>query len=140
MPPIIGIQFSPKGKQYHFDTQGITDLVPGDRVVVETARGRQLGIVVNYVPDTELDGRACKPIERRATPRDLVLQQHWQSKGLNALVTCREEAGNLGLKGYKFIKADYNFDGSQVTILYTTEKKKGNLSALQRSLRRSLRS
>ncbi len=140
MPPIIGIQFNLKGKQYHFDTQGISDLVPGDRVVVETARGRQLGIVVNYVPEKELDGRACKPIERRATPRDLVLQQHWQSKGLHALVTCREEAAKMDLKGYKFVKADYNFDGSQVTILYTTEKKKGNLPALQRTLRRALRS
>jgi cell fate regulator YaaT (PSP1 superfamily) len=140
MPPIIGIQFSPKGKQYHFDTQGITDLVPGDRVVVETARGRQLGIVVDYVSEKELDGRVCKPIERKATPQDLVLQQHWQSKGLHALVTCREEAGKLGLKGYKFVRAEYNFDGSQVTILYATERKKGNLAALQRVMRRSLRS
>ena len=140
MPPIIGIQFQPKGKQYHFDTQGITDLVPGDRVVVETARGRQLGIVVGYVPEKELNGRTCKPIERRATPRDLVLQQQWQTKGLHALVTCQERADKLGLKGYKFVKAEYNFDGSQVTILYTTEKTKGNLPALQRELRRALRS
>jgi cell fate regulator YaaT (PSP1 superfamily) len=138
MPPIVGIQFQPKGKQYHFDTQGITDLLPGDRVVVETARGRQLGIVSGYVPKEKLDGRACKPITRRATPRDLVMQQQWQAKELPALITCQEQAAKLGLKGYKFFKAEYNFDGSKITILYTTEKK-GNLTPLQRELRRILR-
>jgi cell fate regulator YaaT (PSP1 superfamily) len=139
MPPIVGIQFQPKGRQYHFDAQGIADLVPGDRVVVETTRGRQLGIVVGYVSEEELDGRACKPIERRATPRDLVMQQYWQARELSALIACQEQAEKLDLRGYKFVKAEYNFDGSQVTILYTTEKKKGNLNALRRELRRSLR-
>lgn len=139
MPPIISIQFAPTGKQYHFDAQGITDLVPGDRVVVETTRGRQLGIFVAYVPDNELDGRGCKPIERRATARDLVMQQQWQAKELNALIACQELAEKQGLGGYKFVKAEYNFDGSQVTILYSTERKKGDLGALQRELRRSLR-
>lgn len=139
MSPIVGIQFQPKGRQYHFDAQGIADLVPGDRVVVETTRGRQLGIVVGYVSEEELDGRACKPIERRATPRDLVMQQYWQARELSALIACQEQAEKLGLRGYKFVKAEYNFDGSQVTILYTTEKKKGNLNALRRELRRSLR-
>jgi cell fate regulator YaaT (PSP1 superfamily) len=139
MPPIVGIQFQPTGRQYHFDAQGIADLVPGDRVVVETTRGRQLGIVVGYVSEEELEGRACKPIERRATPRDLVMQQYWQGRELSALIACQEQAERLDLRGYKFIKAEYNFDGSQVTILYTTEKKKGNLNALRRELRRALR-
>jgi cell fate regulator YaaT (PSP1 superfamily) len=139
MPPIIGIRFQPKGRQYHFDAQGIADLVPGDRVVVETTRGRQLGIVVGYISEEELDGRACKPIERRATPRDLVMQQYWQARELSALIACQEQAERLDLRGYKFVKAEYNFDGSQVTILYTTEKKKGDLNALRRELRRALR-
>jgi len=139
MPPIIGIQFNPTGKRYHFDAQGISDLLPGDRVVVETSRGRQLGIVTGYVPKEKLEGRSCKPIERRATPRDLVMQRQWQAKALSALVTCREQAKKLGLKGYKFVRAEYNFDGSQVTILYTTEKKRAELTTLQRELRRALR-
>jgi cell fate regulator YaaT (PSP1 superfamily) len=139
MPPVVGIQFSPVGKQYHFDAKGITDLQPGDRVVVNTSRGKQLGIVIDYVPDEELEGRACKPIERRATPRDLVMQQQWQAKALSAVVTCAEKAEELGLQGYKFIQAEYNFDGTQVTILYTAEKKRGDLGELQRELRRMLR-
>ena len=139
MPPIVGIQFSPTGKQYHFDAKGITDLIPGDRVVVETSRGRQLGVVTGYIPKQALEGRSCKPIERRATARDLIMQQQFQAKALNALVSCRQKAENLGLAGYKFVKAEYNYDGSQVTILYSTEKKSGNLDALKRELRRAFR-
>jgi cell fate regulator YaaT (PSP1 superfamily) len=139
MPPVVGIQFSPVGKNYHFDAKGITDLCPGDRVVVNTSRGKQLGIVTGYVPEDELEGRTCKPIERRATPRDLVMQQQWQAKALSAVVTCTEKAEELGLKGFKFVQAEYNFDGSQVTILYTADKKRGDLGELQRALRRILR-
>jgi cell fate regulator YaaT (PSP1 superfamily) len=139
VPPIVSIQFNPVGKQYHFDAQGITDLEPGDRVVVQTSRGKQLGIVVNYTPEEELKGRICKPIERRATPRDLVMLEQWKSRELNALVTCREKAEELGIKGYKFIKAEYNYDGSQITILFTTDKRRAEQSDLQRQLRRILR-
>jgi len=139
MAPIIALQFHPTGRRYHFDAQGITDLQPGDRVVVKTTRGRQLGIVAGYVPKEKLDGRASKPIERRATPRDLVLQRQWQAKALGALVACREQAEKLGVKGSKFVKAEYSFDGSQVTILYTTEKKRTDLNILRRDLRRALR-
>ncbi len=139
MAPIIALQFHPTGRRYHFDAQGIADLQPGDRVVVKTTRGRQLGIVAGYVPKEKLDGRASKPIERRATPRDLVLQRQWQAKALGALISCRELAEKLGIKGAKFVKAEYSFDGSQVTILYSTEKKRTDLNILGRELRRALR-
>ena len=139
MPPIVAIQFQPTGRSYHFDSRGIDDLEPGDRVVVETSRGRQLGIVTGYVPEKELEGRSCKPIERRATPRDLLRQEQWQAKAPSALLACREQVEQLGLKGYKFIKAEYNYDGTQVTILYTTDKKRSELGELERNLRRSLR-
>jgi len=138
MPPIVAIQFSPVGKRYHFDARGISDLCPGDRVVVETSRGRQLGIVSGYVKEDEMGGRVCKPIERVATARDLVMQQEWQTKALSALVHCRELAEKQKLKGYKFIKAEYNFDGSQITLLYTTDKKGAELGELKRDLRKEL--
>jgi cell fate regulator YaaT (PSP1 superfamily) len=139
MPPIIAIQFGSVGKRYHFDAQGITDLQPGDRVVVETSRGKQLGIVNSYVTDEQTGGRSCKPIERRATPRDLAMQQHWDSQALGVLVTCAERAEQLGLYGYRFVKAEYNFDGSQVTIHYTADRKRPEQTQLERDLRRALR-
>ncbi len=136
---IVGVQFGPVGKQYHFDAQGIADLQPGDRVVVRTSRGKQLGIITGYVPKEQLDSRSYKPIERRASPQDLVQQQQWDAKAHSALVACVDKAQELGLTDYKFVRAEYNFDGSQVTIFYTTERKRSDVRALHRELRRALR-
>ena len=45
-PQIAGVRFQPTGKVYHFDATRFSDLQPGDFVLVETSRGRQLGEVM----------------------------------------------------------------------------------------------
>ena len=115
------------------------DLEPGQHVVVETVRGRQLGQVIGFVSAEEAGSRNYKRIERLATPRDQLMQQAWQAKELDALITCREKAANIGkFKGVTFIKATYNFDGSNLTFVYTAEEKI-NSSPLARELRKSFR-
>ena len=44
MGTIIGVQFQKNGKLYYFDANGY-DVKPGDYVVVDTARGYDLGEV-----------------------------------------------------------------------------------------------
>ena len=69
MPRVVGVAFKPVTKIYHFDPAEYDDLQPGDRVVVETTRGRTLGRVVfapREVPDSEIGGQ-LKPVIRRAT-------------------------------------------------------------------------
>ncbi len=136
---IIGVRLQKLGKLYHFDAADhAIDL--GDYVIVDTKRGYQLGQVITYVaPEDVFRARGMKKIERKATPRDMVLKQVWQDKELNALITCREQADRLKFKGdIKFIKAEYNFDGSWITFLYTTENKKANVEPLRREMVRIL--
>lgn len=132
---VIGIRLQKLGKLYHFET-GEADVDPGDYVIVGTRRGLQLGQVITFVaPEDVFRARNMKQIERKATPRDMVLKQVWQDKELNALITCREQANRLQLpRDIKYIKAQYNFDGSWLTILYSTENKKANVDALRREL------
>ena len=75
-PYLVGIRFQKVGKIYHFDASSCRDIQIGDFAVVETSRGRQLGEVVQVVDDStpSPEGR-WKPIQRKATPRDLVLRQ-----------------------------------------------------------------
>lgn len=137
---IAGIQFQKLGKTYHFSIKGHDDVALEDWVIVETKRGRQLGQVNKFVSEEETRRRrGIKPIVRKATPRELVLQQIWQGKELDALITSRERAHKQGVRGVKFVKAQYNYDGSWLTILYTTEDKNTNLGKLRSSLSRSLR-
>ena len=138
--PFIGVRFQKLGKLYHFRT-GRHDVDVNDTVIVETRRGRQLGTVVTFIePEKVIRRRSVRPIERPATPRELVLQQVWDTKNLDALITCRELAYKLNVQDVKFIRAAYSFDGSWLTVYYTTEQRKMNLSELRRNLSRRLQS
>ncbi len=136
----VGVRFQKLGKLYHFRLGSIEGIDPGDHVIVETKRGQQLGQVVAYIdPDSVHRKSTLRTIKRSATPRDLVMKQFWEAKELDALITCRERATKKGINDVKFLKAEYSFDGSWLTISYTSENKKLDLKSLQRSLNRSLR-
>ncbi len=64
MPIVCGIQFRGAGKIYFFDPASVQDLAEGDRVVVETARGRELGSVAqapHQVDESKIVGE-LKPV------------------------------------------------------------------------------
>jgi cell fate regulator YaaT (PSP1 superfamily) len=120
---IAGVRFHKVGKLYHFDYSAYPNLVSGDFVIVETARGRQMGQIVSFALAEEAS-RDYKPIMRPATPRDLVLKQHWETQQDEALEKCKEKARHLGnFDEVKFVAAQYNYDGSMLTFLFTAEDK-----------------
>lgn len=136
----VGIRFQKLGKLYHFKVGEQKDFIPGDYVVVETKRGKQLGQVIAFIEPEEIQNRkGVRPVQRKATPRDLVMKQVWESRELDALITCREEASKQNIKDAKFVKADFSFDGSWLTISYTTENKRIDVRSLQSNLGRMLR-
>jgi cell fate regulator YaaT (PSP1 superfamily) len=140
MAQAIGVRFRKLGKLYHFDLGDHAGIEPGDYVIVDTKRGRQLGQVIAYIePDKVYRGRSLRVIERPATPRDLIMQQVWREKELPALITCREKSSELGIRDVKFVKAEYSFDGSWLTFYYNTENKKINLNRLRTALNRTYR-
>ncbi len=137
----IGIRFQKLGKLYHFKLADGMDCDPGDHVIVDTKRGRQLGQIVAFVePGSLHQPRKVKTIHNLATPRDLVMKQVWEAKELDALITCRERAEEFGIKDAKFLKAEYSFDGAWLTISYNSENKKLNVRPLQKALNRTFRS
>lgn len=139
-PFVIGIRFQKIGKVYHFDASKYRDLSPGDFAVVDTRRGLQLGQVVQILDADSLNTHGkgkWKPIQRRATPRDLVMRQVWEKKQLEATINCRAKASELGLDGIKIVTTEFSFDGKHLTILYSSEgDEKGNLKPLRQSMRK----
>lgn len=140
---IAGVRFFDVGKVYHFGCDHLPDLMVGDPVIVETTRGRQLGQVMILLPLGEDENkRDYKPILRKATAADLMSQKLWKARETEALITCREKAAEIGgLDGVKFVAAQYNFDGTLLTFLYSSEDKPNTTrlkSALQRSFKAKL--
>jgi len=135
---VASVRFQPTGKAYYFDASDHRDLRPGDFVLVETARGRQLGEVVGVRPLREGEDRKnLKPVLRQATGRDLALRQQWQRKEAEALVIAREAAAQLGLP-IKVVVAEYTFDGQRLTLLYASEEKGLDLNELLQHLQRKV--
>jgi cell fate regulator YaaT (PSP1 superfamily) len=131
---VAGIRFQKLGRLYHFDCSEFPDLNGGDFVIVETVRGRQMGQVMGFTEPNE-EEREYKSILRIASPRDLLMKQTWEAKQLEALITCREKAYHLG--GYeacKFLEAQYNYDGSMLTILFSSDDNKTNTNRLRAAL------
>jgi cell fate regulator YaaT (PSP1 superfamily) len=133
---LIGVRFTKVGKIYHFDTSAVPDVVVGEHVIVDTSRGKHLGEVIQLVQDLpEKPEGGWRSVERRANPRDLLLQQSWQSKQTEAMINCRARASEIGLKDVKIVTAEYNYDGSRLAFLFSTESEdKVDLKSLKKDM------
>ncbi|HPH97690.1 MAG TPA: regulatory iron-sulfur-containing complex subunit RicT [Anaerolineaceae bacterium] len=137
-PWVVGVRFSKVGKIYHFDARNVPDITAGDFVVVETARGWQLGQVAEVLRDSNVVPEGgLKPVDRRATPRDLVIRQSWQCREEGVVAECQKRSRDLKLQGVKIIQAEYSFDGSRLTIMFSTEtEEKVELKSLRQDMQR----
>jgi cell fate regulator YaaT (PSP1 superfamily) len=135
-PNIIGVRFTKVGKIYHFDSSAVPDLGVGEHVIVDTSRGRHLGEVVQVVKETPPKPEGgWRSVERRATPRDLLLLQSWQSRQTEAMINCRARASELKLREIKIVSAEYNYDGSRLAFLFSTEsEEKVDLKSLKKDM------
>lgn len=137
-PRVVGVRFSKVGKIYHFDARHTPDITTGDFVVVETARGWQLGQVAEVLADSSrVPEGGLKSVDRRATPRDLVIRQSWQCREEGVVAECQKRARELRLQGVKIVQAEYSFDGSRLTIMFSTEtEEKAELKSLRQDMQR----
>ena len=118
--PIVGIRFQAVGKVYHYNAAGYPDLKVGAWVVVDTARGRQMGQVATLKPPRN-HGGPYKRIERLAAGRDMAMRHFYERKELEAMINCRAESAALKLP-IKIVRAEYAFDGQTVTFLYSADQ------------------
>jgi len=116
MADIVGIRFKRAGKVYYFDPAD-TELEVNDYVVVETARGLELGQVV-ISPGQVLASDVEKPLKsvvRKAEPEDIQHAEELEVKEREALAECGKLIEKLDLP-MKLLSAEYNLDGSRLTL------------------------
>jgi cell fate regulator YaaT (PSP1 superfamily) len=135
-PNIVGVRFSKIGKIYHFDSASLGSVQAGERVIVDTSRGKHLGEVIQVLPEAPSRPEGgWRVVERRATPRDLLLQQSWQARQTEAMINCRARASELRLTGIKIVAAEYNYDGSRLVFLFSTDSDdKPDLRSLRKDM------
>jgi cell fate regulator YaaT (PSP1 superfamily) len=121
MPDIVGVRFKKAGKVYYFSPGGI-DLKALEYVVVQTARGMEIG-QVTITPKQVLAAEATgelKPILRKASQEDLQRTRQFAEKEQAALAECNQLVAKLKLP-MKLVAAEYNLDGGRLTFFFTAE-------------------
>ncbi len=123
MAEIVGVVFRGGVKVYHFDPAGL-ELCRGDRVVVQTSSGPEIGQVVEspkIVDDSELPA-PLKKVVRVATGKDLQSQAASEELRKEAMETCRELIEVHGLD-MKLVGADIGFGGEKITFSFHAEER-----------------
>mgnify|MGYP000078696870 CR=1 FL=1 len=117
---IVGIRFKSVGKIYYFSTN--QDLEKETKVIVETARGQELGEVVTKLKDVnEFDlEMELKPILRIATKEDLEQEKVNQKNAIDALEVCKRIVKKHKLDMH-LVHCEYTHDASKVIFMYTSE-------------------
>ncbi len=118
MQQIVGVSFRTHGKVYDFDP-GQLSLKMGDCVVVETARGQELGEVVS-MGSVETPAAPLKPVLRVATMEDKQKAVDLKIKEQTALEECAKLVTRLELP-MKLISAEYSLDEAHLTIYFSAE-------------------
>ena len=120
MKKVVGVRFKHANKTYYFDPNGI-DVEIGDKGVVETARGMELGTVI--FKDKELSKKHdmdVKPILRMANERDLANQNRSKSEKAEAMRLCKEKIKSHDLD-MKLVDVEYTLDNSKIIFYFTSD-------------------
>ena len=123
MADIAGVIFPNGTKTYYFDPAGL-ELSRGDRVVVQTANGPEIGQVVepnHTIEDSELPA-PLKKVTRLATGKDLEAHAASQNLRKQAMATCREMIAAHGLD-MKLVAADISFGGEKITFSFCADER-----------------
>ncbi len=124
MPVVVGIQFNPVTKIYHFGANSLLNLANGDHVIVETSKGTEIAQVVeppHTIEEEDVVGE-MKNVLRQASAWDMVQKDIWSRKEKEALSVCRTKAREHNL-AIKIIRCDYNYTGGRLLIYFSAENR-----------------
>ena len=120
---IVGINFREAGKIYYF-SPGEKQLSVGTRVIVDTARGVEIGTVkvANKTVDPSEIIPPLKKIIREATKDDLERDERNSELELEAALICKKKIAAHGLE-MSLVEVEYTFDNSKLIFYFTCESR-----------------
>ncbi|MGN0989290.1 MAG: stage 0 sporulation family protein [Eubacteriales bacterium] len=118
---IVGVRFKSVGKIYYFAPNGL-QVKEGDRVIVETVRGQEIGTVIvpnRFVaPNEKFD--PLSPVVRAATAEDLENDAKNREKEKKAFAICQEKIKKHDLQ-MNLVDVEYTFDNSKIIFFFVAE-------------------
>ena len=121
MVKVVGIRFRNAGKIYYFGP-GKLQLKAGMHVIVETARGVEMGTVMTDPREVSEESvvQPLKPVIRIATEQDEKQAEKNRQKEKEAFKICLEKIKKHGLE-MKLIDSEYTFDRNKLLFYFTAD-------------------
>jgi cell fate regulator YaaT (PSP1 superfamily) len=118
---VVGIEFSSSNRIYYFDPNGL-EVSKNDKVIVETERGLQLGIVKNENKEVSKDKIVLpvKPILRIANKEDLNKYEKNKKVEEEALENAIKISNDLKLD-MRFVSSNMTLDKNQLTLNFIAD-------------------
>ncbi|MBQ8833454.1 MAG: stage 0 sporulation family protein [Oscillospiraceae bacterium] len=120
---VVDIQFRPGQKIYFFDPDGVT-YVPGDHVIIDTARGAEFGICTagnHRIPPRDVVAPLRKVI-RKANAHDEKTIAENRAREKRAHEVCLQKIADHGLD-MQLVSAECAFDGSKILFYFTADER-----------------
>ena len=120
---VVDIQFRPGQKIYFFDPDGAS-FVPGDHVIMDTARGPEFGICAagNHTISVKDVVSPLRKILRKATDQDEKVNAENRSRERRAFEICMQKIQHHGLD-MQLVSAECAFDGSKILFYFTADER-----------------
>ncbi len=121
MTKVVGVRFRNAGKIYYFDPANL-DIETGNHVIVETARGVEMGTVI-LAPREVHDESVIQPLKsviRIATEADEKTVEKNREKEKEAYKICLEKIAKHKLD-MKLVEAEYTFDNNKLLFYFTAD-------------------
>mgnify|MGYP005966119761 CR=1 FL=1 len=121
MVKVVGIRFRNAGKIYYFGP-GKLQLKAGMHAIVETARGVEMGTVMNDPREVSEESvvQPLKPVIRIATEQDEKQAEKNRQKEKEAFKICLEKIAKHKLD-MKLVEAEYTFDNNKLLFYFTAD-------------------
>lgn len=118
---VVSVKFNSHGKAYYFDP-GDLAISAGDTVIVETAKGLDIGTVAvgpHYVLDESVVA-PLRPVVRLATEDDLRIDAQNRQREKEAFVICKQKIKDHGLD-MKLVSVECSFEGNKILFFFTAD-------------------
>lgn len=119
---VAGVMFDVTKKRYYFEVKEGEVYKKGEKVIVDTVRGQELGII--YAEPRKMAEETLvlplKPIIRRATAEDAAKYAELRELSDKALKSCKEKVFEHGLQ-MKLVGCEYTFDRTKLIFYFTAE-------------------
>ncbi len=119
---IVKLQFHTAGKLYDFNAENI-DMKEGDRVIVETERGKSIATVVispRELPETVHPPEGLKSVLRKAHSDDIEAAARQAAREKEAYSFCLNKIKERSMD-MKLVRVEYLFDGSKAIFYFTAD-------------------